>query len=362
MLSAPGKLALARLLWGTVIACALVACGKHAGKDPSNTHLQEGLQALDRGDDETAERELHTALAERPKNADARVALASIYARRAGFPMKVWLDPLMEAGKQVDSKMRAYETAGDIAGRLADSQVDDGDDEIIAPDPKSKDLRELKERIRSVYANLGKYAVSVMVAIDLFEALPYLDDGQMANLNLAIETLRADDPNPDLRSPKVKVYLAALATMKFVHHLRNFVGSFDHEAKKAFTQSSRFCTMDAPAVRANVTAIHDALVLVEEGLRVRGTDDANEVRLRARRQLHDFVKQRLLGDAWNNVEKFFEKGSEQNYAVMRFASRLCGVGKKPGKGAGSPPVSAPLPGGPAGANLWNPDEEDAQKR
>jgi hypothetical protein len=333
------------LAWAFLCVFLLAACAKEKGSDPSNDHLKAGLLALDQGDENAAERELNASLAERPKNADARVALASIYAHRAGFPMKTWLDPLMAAGKQVDSKMHSYESAG--------RSFDGSDDEnLTSADPKEQSLRELRDRIRAVYANLGKVATGMMVAIDLFEALPYLDEAQLGNLDRAIQVLRDEDSNPNDRSDKVKIYLAALSLMKFIHHLREFVGSFDHETKKMFTSSSRFCTMDAPEVRQRVNAIHDSLLLVEEGLRVSNSAPDNE-RTKARRKLHDFVSQRLLGTGWENVEKFFEKGSEQNYVVMRYASRICGVGKRPDINA----EPAPIPGGPTGANLWNPDDD-----
>jgi hypothetical protein len=58
----------------------------------------------------------------------------------------------------------------------------------------------------------------------------------------------------------------------------------------------------------------------------------------------------VIGGAWDDIEKFFEQGSYEHTAVMRYLGRVCGVGARP-NGVGP----APVPG--TGANLFNPDEE-----
>ncbi len=332
------------------LALALLPACRGKSQNESRERFKAGLIALDRSDGQTAMMEFERSLAASPQNADARVALASIYAKRGGFPIEAWLTPMLEVGKSVDSRLRAFARTEDgihLVQKMGEAGFTE--EELAKVDGEAV---EILAKIQKTSQDIWKAMAALMFAADLFEKFPYLSTDQLADLDRAIKILREDNADPDLRQEKVKIYLSALAFMRVIYYTRAFLSATQLETGKLFTEESRFCKLDAADAKNEIMAIHDSLLALEEGLRVRADSVDQSGPVEARKKLHTFVQERLLGGIWNDLDRFFEDGTEQNVAALRIVSRLCGIGKKPGKDGGQPQDDHET-----GADLFNPDEE-----
>lgn len=331
-----------------MLAAVVSGCAPAADSTQSREELKKGLIALDNGDEAGAQASFEASLQADPSNSKARTALASIEAKRAGVALKEWLDPLLSAGKQMDSKLRFYrDSSAAVADISATMQQAKQDQQPAAGEVDSEGREKLKKRILGVHKAVGKAAVGAIILIDTFHGVPYLKPEQIAGLDRAIQILKDENPEPARRSEEVKVYLSVLSMVRLIHFTRSFLGNFDQEAVQLFTAKSRFCNADSSEARESVMHIRDSIFLLEESLRFE-TPPTDGPR-KARYKLHGFVKKYLAGDDWNDVELFFQRGSEQNQTAMRYFDRFCG-----------PRGSVNDDGTPArkgGANLFDPDEE-----
>ncbi len=324
------------------------SCRSGSGPSVSNQHLKTGLQALDKGDFVTAERELKSSLDANPGNNKARTALASVYAQKAGITWNMLFDLLMEAGKEVDSKLQTYKTSLDMQNFMSGVN-DDIQSENEPAHGTDRQNAELKKRVVEIYSNVGMVAVGAIIAIDLIHGVPYMSLAQLASLDQAIQVLRNDNSNPELRHEDVKVYLSVLGIVRFIFFTREFLGSFDHEAVKLFTNKSRFCKADAGDARDHITSIHDSLGMVQEGLSI-SEAAANTPARKSRLKLYRFVQKFLVGKIWNDIDKFFLPNSDENRVAMRYFNRICGIGPRPEPGQNNQEA---LPD--TGAHLFDPD-------
>jgi hypothetical protein len=322
------------------------SCRSGSGPSASNQHFKAGLRALDRGDYDSAERELKSSLDANPGNNKARTALASVYAQKAGISWSLLFDLLMEAGRELDSKMRTYRSSLDmqnlISGVNSDMQEENGE----ARGGSRRDV-ELKKRVVEIYSKVGMVAVGAIIAIDLIHGIPYMTPAQLGYLDQAIQVLRNDNSSSVLRHEDVKVYLSVLGIVRFIFFTRQFLGTFDHEAAKLFTNKSRFCKADATDARYHLTNIHDSLLTVAEGLSI-SEEEANTPPRKSRLKLHRFVQKFLMGKIWEDLDKFFLPDSDEHRVAMRYFTRVCGIGPRP---VPDQPESVP----DTGAHLFDPD-------
>ena len=308
----------------------LSSCRSKPQPDLSRQYLRDAMIALNNNDDVLAEQKLLQALNVDPKNAKARVALASIYAKRGKVSLKDWLDPFLEAGKQIKVKsdtLKKFSALLDLYGQKADEKME-ADMKGISKNVsmtfefQQEAMDRIKKRTNSMGQNIGKMAFIGSTMMDIFQGIPMLREEDLDNIHKAVDLLVREDKTPENRSEEVRVYLAILSMVRVVHHFRNLIGIVDKDTGEFFSSKNRFCDADEPHVKKELESLRIVLGQLEEGLRVRPNETLNPPR-KIRSQIHDFIITHITPIVDHQMSGALEKGSEAEVRAQYLLGHIC---------------------------------------
>lgn len=284
------------------------------------------LEALRRGDLETAERELKDALAANPAHHKARLELAQLYTRQAGVVAEDQLRPFWDGAR------RASERIDDVIQFTKMLETLIGADALSIEDGQrlSEQEKEVRELLQEIIKTGSKVSVAASILVDSFSRNPSLSEARIAKIDRAIEVLhRSPLEKAAKRSIEERNLMAMLSMVRITHSFKKLIGdanlsNFSFQSFSALRD--KVCAANVGALREGLADIRTSLDRLEEGLAV-GAKDPATTEKELRGELRKFVKE--IGDSpiWAKVDKLFSKTTVEGYAASLAAKAVCGLGR-----------------------------------
>lgn len=295
--------------------------GQVAQKD----FYRAALEALRRGDLETAERELIDALSANPAHHKARLELAQLYTRQAGVVAEDQLKPFWEGAR------RASERIDDVIQFTKMLEAFIGADALSLEDGQrlSEHEKEVRELLQTIVKTGSKISVAASILVDSFSRNPSVSEARISKIERALDVLHASPSSPAKRSLEERNLMSMLSMVRLTHVFKKVIGDAnlsDINLKSLSALREKVCSLNVGALREDLADIRTGLERLEEGLAVGSKDPAtSEKELRV--ELRAFVKQ--IGDSpiWSKVDKLFVKSSLEGYAASLASKAVCGSGR-----------------------------------
>jgi len=322
-----------------------------SGEEGAKEQLRIAYEKLNQGDELGAEEALHTSITlDRANSSAARVALASIYAKKAGVHLKDWLDPFYQATQDIDTKNRTYRQGSELID-LTNFQLRHFYKEKYQN--LTEEELEFRKRVASLTKSFAKLSLGIMVFVDVFQQMPTLDTTQAELLEKSIQILIEGNNQTYRLSEEGRMYLSVLSVVRLVNHIKRQMGREDILAY--IKDPKGICDSNPLDLKEALLEIRKSIAYLQMGVKVY-EDEPDNKRRKARKKISAFLEKNLQTNIWNKIENFFQEGTLEQKLGIEMSTDIChfiletNLGKK-----SETQNNQKILGGES--NLFNPDED-----
>lgn len=309
------------MLLGPLAACPKAAIQTQDRAQQSRALLREGIAAMDKGNMAEAEDKLTRAVEIDPLHERARVVLASFHAGQAGFVMSSLADPLFKAASELEGQSKGLlAQARDLQVEALTGRIEKPLSAVDAQAAKRAD--EAKEKLKAFTKDASEFVSNMQLLLVVLNTFPYLPKDRLARLDKAIHILRAGGLVPSARSEEVRVYLAVLGAVRFVHGLKSVMGDAALDAGNLDKLKATLCALTRGAIKDQMLEIRTSLNFVEEGLVVVPTDPDTSKR-KSRKRIQEFVSKILSSGVLGSIERITDPQTEDGKAADELSRLYC---------------------------------------
>ncbi len=302
-----------------IVNCVRKAEESKDQKTISRYHLRLGMLAIEAGDHLKAEEELKTSLEKDATNSRARAALASVYAGRAGVVIADLVVPLYEGSLKLDdSRVDLLKHVVGLEGESLVRKYGTDSQGIQAADKSAAFL----EKMRVASLQITRAIADINAVMFLIKVMPQLPKNKALELKKAIDLLREENVEPQLRSEEVRMYLAILVSTQVIQHIRGILGEIESEKFTLLSLKGTICPLEQIDLIEKITMIQDDLKLFSEGL-VAGPSDLDSKKRSSRLRLYNAVERVNNNPNWRALVNVINGNEEDSKMLVSMAKRFC---------------------------------------
>ncbi len=303
--------ALTALAMGFLVGCPQGDLERKTNQQRSRELLVQGLEAQRAGDEALAKERMEKALEVDPLNGRARTSLASLYAGKAGVVLSQLVDPIYKASEELDSPSHSVLEDLRKAKALELEQKFQASRKASTGESQTQTQAQSSlEEAQKVLQEFGSALAQANLAVVVLNTIPIVNQQSLPHLDAGLAVLRDDSIAPSARDEETRLYLAILASVRFVSDFRMLLGKSHFRVGDLEELRTTLCALPRNRLRTSIVALRHSLLYMEEGL-TPSKDDPNTSKRQKRKRLQEFVSKLLANSALSNAENVFKEPSRK---------------------------------------------------
>ena len=178
------------------------------------------------------------------------------------------------------------------------------------------------EKIRVASLQITRAIADINAVMFLIKVMPQLPKNKALELKKAIDLLREENIEPQLRTEEVRMYLAILVSTQLIQHMREILGEIESENFSLQSLKGTICPLARLDLIGKIIMIQDDLKLFSEGL-VTGPSDLDSKKRSSRLRLYNAVERVNNNPNWRALVNVINGNEENSKMLVSMAKRFC---------------------------------------